>query len=343
MSKTRGGINMNDEESLKFFERSIDLIRKKTLEKINDIEKRAKILALVGASGKNMNDFEPIFSLLEKPDTIHERRLAAKKLAEAGFLREARSVADGIAFAEDSFDVWLYISSVSGDGNDFRRVSQCIEGLSREIPILNENDRRREYQVNKARKFFIMELASAGKYKWALREIERSEDRGSLYGIVSDIIMKKAYAKKEVPGYIVSDTKDVPLAFQCALKSGIKEPAIIAVILLLNERKVELARSLVDGIDDGIRLANYIKANCYISIAIQTKNADDAGKAFKYAMRSKETDPKDDAFRILIKIGISARSLYFLGLAYDLALSSGNEQYDIEFMLSQLSRLKTAG
>lgn len=334
---------MNDEENLKFFEKSIDLIRKKTLEKMRNAEKKPEILALIGAHSKSIDDFEPIFVLLKKPGMIHARRLAAKKLAEAGFLHEARSVADGIARAEDSFDVWLYIASISGDGKDFLRVSENIENLKQEIPVLNENDKRRGYQVNKSKKFFIMELASAGKYQWALREIEKSEDRESLYGIVSDIIMKKAYAKKEAPGYIVNDTKDVPLAFQCAMKSGIKEPAIIAVILLLNENKVELARSLVDSVDDSTQRANYFKANCYISIAIATKNADDAEKAFKYAIKSKMIDPKDDALRILIKIGISARNLYCLGLAYDMALEIGNELYDIEYMLSQLSRLKTTG
>lgn len=337
---------MNDEQDLqkkkdlKFFEKSLDLIRKKVLEKEGNFENKARFMALVGALSGKISDFDLIYEVLDGSCRTETKRLACRKLAEAGFLEQARAVSDGIPRAEESFDILLNIASISKDDKDFIRVSEKIEDLNREIPILNENDKRREHQVRKAREYFIEELAGAGKLEWALREIEASDQRERLFGKVSNIILEKAYAKKEVPGYVVNDTKDLPIAFQCAVKSGDKGNAIIAVLLLLSVNKIKLARELVESMDDGAALANYIKARCYISIAITSKNAGDFEKAFKYAIRSKSVDPKGDSSRILIETGILLRSLYHLGLALDMALRSGNEQYEIEYMLSQISRLK---
>ena len=332
--------NLQKKKDLKFFEKSLDLIRKKVLEKEGNFENKARFMALVGALSGKIGDFDLICELLNGSCRIETRRLACRKFAEAGFLEQARAVSYSIPRAEESFDILLNIASISKDEKDFFRVSQNIKDLNREIPILNENDKRREHQVRKAKEYFVEALAEAGKLEWALREIERSDQGGRLYGKVSSIILAKAYAKKEVQGYVVNDTKDLPIAFRCAMNSGDKENAIIAVILLLSENKIELARELVESIDDGVLHANYIKARCYINIAITSKNAGDVEKAFEYAMRSKSTDPKGDSSRILIETGILLRSLYHLGLALDMALQSGNEQYEIEYMLSQLSRLK---
>jgi tetratricopeptide (TPR) repeat protein len=332
--------DLQKKEDLKFFERSLDMIRKKVLEKEGNFENKARFMALVGASSKRISDFDLIYEVLNGSCRIETRRLACRKFAEADFLEQARAVSYGIPRAEESFDILLNIASISKDEKDFLRVSEKIEDLNREIPILNENDRRREHQVRKAKEYFVEALAEAGKLEWALREIERSDEKGRLFGRVSSIIIEKAYAKKEVPGYVVNDTKDIPFAFRCSIKSGNKENAIIAVILLLGENKIESARELVESIDDGVFLANYIKARCYINIAITSKSAGDIEKAFEYAIRSKSTDPKGESSRILIETGILLRSLYYLGLALDMALQSGNEQYEIEYTLSQISRLK---
>jgi len=340
---------MSNEKDRKFFIKSIDYFRSKVLAKISDQEQRSRILAMIGTASRDINDFQPFLDLLEKLDP-NELRSGGIRLTEAGFIDQARLVAKKINHCETAFDLLIHIAAASKEDSDFQKAADKIEDIRTELLGLNISDVEREIKIRTkdARRKLIEELARAGKYERAKEEIGKIEYGEFLHGVVSNIVIENSYRKEFSQNFIVNPEKvnDLAYAFRSALLSGDKEYAILALYLLCDIKEFDLARKLIEEISDQQYLCNYIKARCYIGLAIATHADEDANNAFKYGMLSVATDGRDPgqgadcAFEILLLLGTCGRSLYHLGLAYDLVLRGENNQYDIIKILAELSRLK---
>lgn len=328
-----------------FFDKCIAQVRQKILAGITDPEIKAMAMASVGAVSGNLSDFSLMHDLLNKSDSDKNRIFLSKKLADTGFLNEARDVASGINDPKIAFKAYLHIASITKTIADFWRVKteivilqqksgetvsrNAIESVGR--PLIQE---------------FIGALAEAGEYEWAMDEVRSMEYGEYMNERVAQTIIRNSYAIKENPSQVIigkKHHKNLELVFKLDSENGSGDNAIAAINLLLKAGKTKKAIKLVEGLSDELFYTNYIKAMSFDSIARETQEAEYIRRSAQCAMKLRTSEAgggRDQARQILSVIGVEARSLYHLGLAIDIALKEECALGDIERILSIIYKLK---
>ena len=341
---------MAEDDNIIYYERLLDLIRRKIFEKVSDMEEKAKLLALVGEISGDKKDFVLLLDLIEKTNFSELREFACKKLASAGLFNEARSISKLIINPEVAFDALIDIALKSKDGQDFSPIPLKIDELKKYVENHVLSEKKVKHEINQARRTFVKTLLKAGKYKWAEIEIKKIEYGEHLYGNMVSAIIESSYESKIDRKTIIDKrmTDDLQYAFQYALKYGTVEEAIVIIYLLLEAGKIEEGIKLVENINEELPDANYIKARSFIVLANKIQNEKDyeeyLEKAIDNTMRITEMGT-DHTLKLLTDISIGTMNPYYLSLACDIAINNVHKEdklWDIAYILNQITKLKKA-
>jgi len=341
---------MTENNNIIYYESLLDLTRRKIFEKVPDMEEKAKLLALVGEISGDKKDFVLLLDLIKKTNFSELREFACKKLASAGLFNEARLISKLIINPEVAFDALIDIALKSKDGQDFSPIPLKIDELKESVENYVLSEKRRDHEINGARRTFVKALLKAGKYKWAEIEIKKIECGEYLYGNMVSTIIENSYESKVNKKTIVNEDKidDLQYAFQYALEYGTTVEAIVIIYLLLETGKIEEGIKLIENINEELPDANYIKAKSFIVLANKMQNEKDYEEYLKKAvdntMRIMEVGT-DHTLELLTDISIGTMNPYYLGLACDIAINNVHKEdklWDIAYILSQLTKLKKA-
>lgn len=336
---------MNEEDTM-FFDKTMDMMRRKVFESVTGIKQKALILASIGKANRKINDFGLLLEFLSNSDSDKDLKSVCVQLAQAGFLDEARSVASRIIDTEIWLEAWLCIASVSKNGNDFQTVSSKIDELEQELKLLPEPADSMEYRIKDANRNLIEALQYAGKYVWAKKRIKKIKYGEFLLGNLGSVMIKKAYHfYSGVPELIIHNEgfENLPAAFKYSAEYGTADNAVEAIYLLLKADEVQKAISLIEVLEEDPYDAVYIKAKSYIQVALKLDDVEYLKKAAHYAMKERSSVvcvSKDRARDLLTQIGIIGRSTYYLGLAMDVALKGDRPLGDVECILETMSNFK---
>lgn len=368
------------EKNLSFFENGIQMLRSKIL-CMHDIEKKMKLLAVVGVASRDMRDFELLFNnddltrlyekrriekvrgslkehyceckdeenlkiLVENAVIAEKERMtgfAARKLAEAGFFRDARMMRDRLIDPETAFEASLFIASESKDATDFRKADEIIDDIAEKTFPFDSDGRKSSNSVKRAREKLVEELARAGKYRWATQKAREIKSGEFLNGKIARLITNGAYTNKP-PEYVLREniTGDLELAFNCAMESAELDMAIISIILLLRAGKADIGRKLAERIKDGQYGGRYVKAKSFLLIALETQKKEDVEKAYKFSLACKNDERDEHYFNVLCDVAKFGRNPYFLGLAIGEALKEDNPSWRIQTICGILSEVKNS-